>query len=170
MREEFSPAPDAFTGPQATPVAGEAEGHRTPGNFACASREALRQARESRRRQGMEWLVAGVSTSEVARRLGVSRQTVATWNAAVRERGEPWRSKPLGRPSRLSGPERDTLRRLLDDAPGEGAWSLARIARVIDDRFDVRYSHSNVWYLLRTLDLAHLVDRGRRPQPSPSRS
>ena len=62
-------------------------------------------------------LRAGVTQSEVARRLGVTRQAVAHWAAALAAGGSAALArKPVGRPPRLSAAQLDKLKRLLAEA------------------------------------------------------
>lgn len=97
----------------------------------------------------------GQSQADVARELGVSRQTASRWHhawtsggtAALRGAGR------TGRRCQLSG---DALRRLaallLEGAQAHGydtdLWTLERIAELVDRQFGVSYHPGHVWKLL----------------------
>lgn len=72
---------------------------------------------ERRRGRGARLLAGGESQAEVARRVGVSRQTVMRWDRARQEGGmEALRRAPhFGRPERLSAAQRQELVRLLKE-------------------------------------------------------
>ena len=89
---------------------------------------------ERRRRRGARLLAAGESQAEVARRVGVSRQTVMRWERARQEGGmEALRRAPhFGRPERLSAAQRQELVRLLK----EGALAAGFPNGVMDSAAD----------------------------------
>lgn len=137
---------------------------------------------EHRRREGMHLLEDGESQADVARELGVCRQTVSRWAKLLDEYSDqqPWRRRPVGRPSALSEGNKRQLQMMLseDSARGlpNGRWSLVRVARLIEDEFGVAYSlvHvrsillgmgcslSNINYPLRFGMRSRHVDRVRR--------
>ena len=100
-------------------------------------REMIHRAvgRVSRRAQAVLWWLGGQSPSAVARRLGVSRQSVVGWcrrfvEAGVKGLADRPRS---GRPPRLDAGGRAKLVELLggSDLPGTegpGAWTTAKLA------------------------------------------
>ena len=114
---------------------------------------------EARRINGARLLKRGVQQAEVARRLGVSRQTVSTWarrltevNGAVGK----LKAQPLGRPPRLDDAQRDALTTaLLDGALQAGfpteLWTIKRVRQLVQREFGVAYSVSGCWLLLRSL-------------------
>lgn len=113
---------------------------------------------ERRRRRGARLLAAGESQAEVARRVGVSRQTVMRWDR-VRQNGgleALRRARHFGRPERLSTEQREELVRLLKDGaiasgfPTE-LWTLPRIAQLLEQKFAVSMVPSSVWRLLGRL-------------------
>jgi transcriptional regulator with XRE-family HTH domain len=77
---------------------------------------------ERRRRRGARLLAGGESQAEVARRVGVSRQTVMRWDRARQEGGiEALRRAPhFGRPERLSAAHR-LLNGVMDGAADRAA-------------------------------------------------
>ena len=113
---------------------------------------------ERRRRRGARLLAAGETQAEVARQVGVSRQTAMRWDRARQEGGvEALRRAPhFGRPERLSPTQRQDLVRLLKEGalsagfPTE-LWTLPRIAQLIEARFAVKMVPSSVWRLLGRL-------------------
>ena len=99
----------------------------------------------------------GVRQVEVARLLGVSRQAVGQWHAAWREGG---REALVARSNRTHfyltpRQEQELLRELRLGASAHGwegqGWTLARIARVIEEKYGVRYTVPGVWYLMDRL-------------------
>ena len=113
---------------------------------------------ERRRRRGARLLATGQSQAEVARQVGVSRQTVMRWDRAREEGGIEAlrRAKQYGRPERLSAAQRQELVRLLKEGalaagfPTE-LWTLPRIAQLIESKFAVKLVPSSVWRLLGRL-------------------
>lgn len=113
---------------------------------------------ERRRRRGGQLLAAGEAQAEVARRVGVSRQTVMRWERARQEGGLEAlrRARQYGRPERLSAAQRQELVRLLKEGalaagfPTE-LWTLPRIAQLIELKFSVKLVPSSVWRLLGRL-------------------
>jgi len=118
------------------------------------------KALESRRLKGAKLLSKGVPAAEVARKLGVARQTVATWQRMVEEKGtEGLKRRRLGRPRQLSDAQCAELRKkLVEGALAQGfateLWTLPRVAKLIRERFGIRYSTGHIWHLLRGLDFS----------------
>jgi transposase len=113
---------------------------------------------ERRRRRGARLLAAGETQAEVARRVGVSRQTVMRWDRARQSGGMEAlrRAQHFGRPERLSAAQRRELVQLLKDGaiasgfPTE-LWTLPRIAQLVEQKFSVSLVPSSVWRLLGRL-------------------
>lgn len=113
---------------------------------------------ERRRLRGARLLAAGESQAEVARRVGVSRQTVMRWDR-VREQGgleALRRPRQFGRPERLSVEQRAELVQILKAgalAAGFGTelWTVPRIGQLINERFGVSMVSTSVWRLLGRL-------------------
>ena len=102
-------------------------------------------------------LAKGVSQAEVARQVGVSRQTVSTWAARLEAEGQSaLKARPVGRPPGFGTAERGELVRLLKQGalaagfPNE-LWTLPRVKTLITQRFGHRYSEVHVWRLLNAL-------------------
>jgi transposase len=115
------------------------------------------KALEQRRLKGAKLLARGVSKSEVARQLNVTRQTVAAWEQRLSEGGkESLKRGTLGRPRQLEAiQERELGKILMAGALAAGypteLWTLPRIGKVITERFEVPYSIGHLWHLLRRL-------------------
>jgi transposase len=115
------------------------------------------KALEERRLKGAKLLARGLSKSEVARQLGVTRQTVAAWERRLEEDGRLGLKRgPLGRPRLLdAAQERELGQVLLAGAVAAGysteLWTLPRIGKVIAARCGVEYSNGHLWHLLRRM-------------------
>lgn len=88
--------------------------------------------------RGARLLAAGETQAQVARRLGVSRQTVMRWERTREAGGAEDLRRPahFGRPERLSLEQREELVRVLKAgavAAGFGTelWTVPRIAQLI---------------------------------------
>jgi transposase len=113
-------------------------------------------AARQRRLQAARLFEQDLSQAEIARRLGVSRQTASRWHASWRQGGRAGLAGPgrWGRPSRLSEADcRRVERALLAGAVAQGfatdLWTLPRIAEVIWRLTGVSYHPGHVWWLLR---------------------
>jgi transposase len=114
---------------------------------------------EQRRRVGAAALFRkGCSQAQVARRLGVSRQTTSRWHALWEAGGQPALAGAgrTGRKSKLSGEALCRLAALLlAGAPAHGyetdLWTLKRIAQVIRRECGVSYHPGHVWKVLGQL-------------------
>lgn len=115
------------------------------------------KALEQRRLKGAKLLAKGVPAAEVARQVGVARQTVAAWQRLLEEKGHAGlKRRTLGRPRELSDAQCAELGKLLvQGALAQGfpteLWTLPRVAKLIKQRFGVAYSSGHIWHLLRRL-------------------
>lgn len=115
------------------------------------------KAMEGRRMQGVRMLRRGISQSEVARRLEVSRQSVFAWAKVDEVDKMGWRSTPLGRPSSLEKEEKYKLQRMLRKGGlrngfDKDRWSLSMVAALISSSSYRRdYSRTQVMRLLKEL-------------------
>ena len=100
----------------------------------------------------------GWSQRDIAEALDVSEVALSGWLARARDGGpESLRSRPApGRPPRLSPAQRRSIPELLWHGPeaygfrGQ-VWTCARVARVIEVEFGVRYHEDHVGRLLKGL-------------------
>ncbi len=128
------------------------------------------KALQSRRMHAARLLKKGVPQAEVARELGVSRQSVSAWAKKLEAEGrEGLKAKPLGRPGSFDKAARRELARLLKQGavvagfPTE-LWTLPRIQALIEERFGLRYSEVHVWRLLREMGFSCQRPTGRATQ------
>ena len=117
------------------------------------------QQLEKRRLQAIRLLKEGKEPAEVARWLGASKSSVSRWRDVYRESGKSGlRPKPIpGRPPRLSKSQKARLVEWLLRNPlaygyDTDIWTLKRVARLIENRFRVRYHPNHVWRLLTGMD------------------
>jgi len=111
---------------------------------------------KQRRVKGAKLLQSGVHPAEVARRVGVSRQSVMRWERRLQTGG----IKQLaavgrrGRRRQLSDIQLQELAKLLKAGAlavgyANELWTLPRIAALIEARFEVRLTPGAVWKTLR---------------------
>jgi transposase len=115
-----------------------------------------RAAREARRLQAAELFAQGRTQAEVARELGVSRQSAHLWHARFAQGGvEALRSRgPTGPDPKLSAAQLVQVEQaLLQGARANGfdtdLWTLERVAVVITQLTGVRHHPGHVWVILR---------------------
>lgn len=111
-----------------------------------------------RRVKGARMLLRGEKPAQVARTLGVSRQSVMRWERALADGGME-RVAQVGRRGgrfRLTEAQLDELaKRLKAGALAAGydteMWTLPRVAALIEERFSERFAISSVWKILRRM-------------------
>jgi transposase len=113
---------------------------------------------ERRRLRGARLLSGGTHPAEVARQVGVSRQSVMRWERALKEHGIEGleRVEAPGRPRRLSDAQLKELAQALKAgslAAGYATemWTLPRIGALIQERFGVQLAPSSVWRTLQKM-------------------
>src|ERR1700693_746323 len=113
---------------------------------------------ERRRMAAAELLKQGVSQSEVARRLGVHRQSVMRggWRLAQAGRSGLKQAGRAGRKPKLSASQLRKIEQALKRGPEalgyiSGLWTVARVRELIEDQCGVRYHEAHVWRILRQL-------------------
>ncbi len=101
----------------------------------------------------------GLSQSEVARRVGVHRQSVSRWARELAQAGVRGLRKAgrTGRPPKLSPAQLRDIERALGRGPeafgfATGLWSASRVRDLIEYRTGVRYHEAHVWRILRKLN------------------
>jgi len=116
------------------------------------------EALEVRRRIAAKLLQEGKGVRETARLVGASPSSICRWKRALEEGGwEALAAKPHpGRPSRLSAEQKEALVEILRRGPRAAGfptdlWTLARVAKVIETHFGVKYHPGRVWHILRGL-------------------
>jgi len=116
------------------------------------------EALEARRMEAARLLRQGVSQSEVARRLGVHRQSVIRWARQLAQSGRVGLKKAgrAGRKPRLSGDQLKQLQQALKRGPeasgyASGVWTTSRVRALIEEQCGVRYHEAHVWRILRKL-------------------
>ena len=116
------------------------------------------KALEERRMKAARLLEKGYTESEVARRVGVHRQSVNRWAKQLKENGRIGLKKAgrAGRKPRLSEEQLCRIETVLKAGPEQfgfdtGLWTGARVGIVIEHEFGVRYSRGHVWWVLQQL-------------------
>jgi transposase len=114
---------------------------------------------ERRRMEAASLLKQGVSQSEVARRLGVHRQSVIRWARQLAQSGRVGlkRAGRAGRKPRLSAEQLRGIERGLKRGPqalgyNTGLWTAGRVRELIEYETGVRYHAAHVWRILRKLN------------------
>lgn len=136
------------------------------GNPAGVRRDFV--ALETRRMEAARLLRAGLSQAEVARRVGVHRQSVSRWARELAGSGLRGlrKAERTGRPPRLSAAQLRDLERALKRGPEEfgftsGLWTASRVRNLIEYRTGVRYHEDHVWRILRKLNWSCQRPTGR---------
>jgi transposase len=113
---------------------------------------------EQRRKRAARMFNQGLHAAEVARRLGVGRQSTGRWKRAWEAGGsDALKSKgQAGRKPLLNTQQREEITIALIKGPeAQGyrtnLWTLPRVALLIKRMTGVDYHSGHVWYLLRSL-------------------
>lgn len=116
------------------------------------------QALEDRRLEGYKLLIQGVHQSEVARQLGVGRQSVSRWAAAIKKEGQKglYKAGRAGRKPRLSEADLEKIKtKLVQGAEASGyltgLWTVPRVRELIRETTGQTYHTGHVWRILRGL-------------------
>jgi transposase len=134
-----------------------------------ARREKDRTA--SARMQAIAGALEGLARAEAARLAGMDRQALR--DAVVRYNAEGLaglhdRPHP-GRPARLTGAQKATLKRLVLDGPdveatGLSTWTLSELCREVEERWGVSYHPSHMGKLMHQLALSWQKARPSHPK------
>ena len=115
-------------------------------------------ALEKRRMQAARLLKKGVHEAEVARRVGVHRQSVNRWARQLNESGISGLKKAgrAGRKPRLSEADLERIRKALKRGPEAlgyetSLWTAWRVADLIERECGIKYHSGHVWKILRNL-------------------
>lgn len=113
---------------------------------------------EQRRREAAELLRQGIHPAEVARRVGVHRQSVGRWAQQLKQGGLRALKKAgrAGRRPRLTPEDLRRIERGLKRGPEALGyetclWTSARVAHLIEQECGVEYHAAHVWRILRRL-------------------
>ena len=113
---------------------------------------------QRRRMAAAKLLEQGVSQAEVARRLGVHRQSVIRWARELMKSGRSGLKKAgrAGRRPRLGTADLQAIEGALKRGPQAlgyetALWTAPRVARLIEQLCGVRYHPAHVWRLLGQL-------------------
>jgi transposase len=113
---------------------------------------------EQRRMEAARLLEKGYSQSEVARRVGVHRQSVSQWVRQLQQGGRRGLKKAgrAGRKPRLSAEDLRRVESGLKRGPQAlgyetSLWTSARVASLIEQECGVKYDPSQAWRILRQL-------------------
>lgn len=116
------------------------------------------EALERRRFKAVELFKKKKGQAEVARLLGVPRQTVHRWYWAWRENGSQALKKAatVGRKRRVTRKEETIIVQALRDGPevhgyATGVWTLPRVAEVIQRELGVKYHPAHLSRVVRAL-------------------
>jgi transposase len=113
---------------------------------------------ERRRLRAARLLEKGLSPAQVAREVGVHRQSVGRWAAQLAQQGRAGLQQAgrAGRKPRLSAADLGRIAQALKRGPeafgyDTGLWTAARVAQLIEQQCGIAYHPGHVWRLLRQL-------------------
>ena len=113
-------------------------------------------------------LEKGIHEAEVARRVGVHRQSVNRWKQALEKLGRTGLKKAgrAGRKPLVSAAKLRTIEADLKRGPQAlgyetGLCTTQRVAELIEERFGVRYTAEHVGSLLRRLGWSYQRPKGQ---------
>ena len=113
---------------------------------------------EQRRLKAARLLEQGVHQSEVARRVGVHRQSVSRWAGQLEQAGRAGlkRAGRAGRKPKLSAADLKRIEERLKQGPealgyDTSLWTSQRVVHLIEQECGVRYTSTHVWRLLKQL-------------------
>jgi transposase len=116
------------------------------------------EALEQRRLKAFALLKQGVHQAEVARQVGVHRQSVCRWAKQIEQLGRAGLKKAgrAGRKPQLTEADLKRIERDLKRGPQAlgyetDLWTLARVADLIEQRCGIRFTVGHVWWLLGKL-------------------
>jgi transposase len=126
------------------------------------------QKLEERRLWGARLLRQGVHPAEVARQVGVHRQSVSRWAEQLKQGGVRALKKAgrAGRRARLRPEDLRRIERGLKRGPQAlgyetDLWTSWRVAHLIDQECGVKYHPSQAWRILRQLGWSYQRPVGR---------
>jgi transposase len=115
-------------------------------------------ALEERRLLGARLLRQGVPQAEVARQVGVHRQSVSRWAEQLKQGGQRALKKAgrAGRKPRLNAADLQRIEHGLKRGPEAlgyetSLWTTWRVAHLIEEECGIRYHPSQAWRILQQL-------------------
>lgn len=128
-------------------------------------------ALERRRLEAFALLKRGIHQAEVARQVGVHRQSVGRWAKQIEQSGRAGLKQAgrAGRKPQLSEADLKRVERDLKRGPQAfgyetDLWTLARVADLIEQHCGVRFTVGHVWWLLGKLGWSCQRPTGRALQ------
>lgn len=125
-------------------------------------------ALEKRRLKAFKLLETGMPQAEVARRVGVHRQSVSRWAQAAKVKGKAALLKAgrAGRLPRLSTTQTEQIKGALLQGPeahgySTTLWTIGRVAALIEQKTGCHYHPGHVWRLLRSFGWSSQRPTGR---------
>lgn len=113
---------------------------------------------ERRRMEAAEDFLHGLSHSHVVAKFGVSRTTASRWHRALTAKGldSLRKGKATGRPSRLTSEQKAQIMDVFEQGASalgfsDKRWTPTLLAKIIEERFNVRYSLDHVTRLMAKL-------------------
>lgn len=113
---------------------------------------------ERRRLKAIPLLEQGLSQGEIARRVGVHRQSVSRWARQYEVEGRPGlkRAGRAGRKPQLNEADWKRIEAGLKRGPealgySTSLWTAARVADLVEQQCGVKFSIRHVWWLLRQM-------------------
>lgn len=137
----------------------------------CMGTRGTRKQVAKRRSWALAMLERGMSTAEVAAKLGVSARSVRLWRQLAQHPRPEANTLPLSRRSKLTAESMEYLEERLEGgvyAYGyvEDYWTLDWIAQVIWQCFEVRYHPSSEWHVLQLMGWSnHIAPMFFREKP-----
>lgn len=126
------------------------------------------EALEKRRLKAFKLLKKGLAQAEVARRLGVHRQSVSRWARLIDAKGQAALRKAAraGRRPRLSSDQKEQIKAALLQGPqahgyATTLWTIGRVASLIKQQTGCEYHPGHVWKILRSLGWSPQRPTGR---------
>jgi transposase len=125
-------------------------------------------ALEKRRLSAFKLLEAGLPQAEVARRVGVHRQSVSRWAQAAKGQGKSGLLKAgrAGRLPRLSAVQKEQIKGALLQGPeahgyATTLWTIGRVGALIEQQTGCQYHPGHVWRLLKSFGWSSQRPTGR---------
>jgi transposase len=113
---------------------------------------------EQRRMEAAQLLKSGLSEAEVARRVGVHRQSVNRWGRQLVESGRKGlrQAGRAGRKPRLTAPDLKRIEKGLQRGPQalgyeSNMWTAARVGDLIEQECGIKYHEGHVWRILQQM-------------------